>query len=217
MLVTFRYSLGVPLNRLAHLQNNLGIPAPASTQWEVARDRLPAVEPVFDELIDIAADGRILHNDDTSMPVLELMGKRREELLEQGVLENPDRTGLFTTAVVSAVDHRLVALFFTGRKHAGENLARVLDQRDPDLPPPIHMCDGLDRNRSSKHEVVECNCTAHGRRHIVDEVNNFPAECRHALEQFALVFKHEEFCKENGLTAKRGCASTKSTVRVRRS
>jgi transposase len=32
-----------------------------------------------------------------------------------------------------------IALFFTGRKHAGENLADVLGQRAQELPVPIQI------------------------------------------------------------------------------
>ena len=38
-----------------------------------------------------------------------------------------------------------IALFFTGREHAGENLARVVDKRDEELDPAIQMCDALSR------------------------------------------------------------------------
>src|SRR5438309_5219199 len=41
---------------------------------------------------------------------------------------------------------RRIALYFTGCKHAGENLAEVLKQRPPGLSPPIQMCDALSRN-----------------------------------------------------------------------
>lgn len=200
MLALLRYGIGLPLNRLAQLQQNLATPVPATTQWEVVRDRVSAVEPVFYELVARAADGRILHNDDTSMPILEFMGKRRVALLAKGELVDPERTGLFTTAIVSVLDHRLIALFFTGRKHAGENLKDLLAQRDEALDPPIHMCDGLDRNRAQDHLVVPCNCISHGRRHVVDEANNFPDECRHVLEQLGAVFSNEATCKKLGLT-----------------
>jgi hypothetical protein len=173
---------------------------PASTQWEVVRDRVGALEPVFDEMRRRAARGRLLHNDDTTMRILALMGKRREELLAAGALPDPERTGLFTTATVSITDAGPIALFATGRKHAGENLTELLELRDAAASPPIHMCDGLDRNRPKGHTVVECNCLAHGRRQIVDEVTNFPTECRHVLEALSKVFKHDHDCRQQGLS-----------------
>jgi len=200
MMALLRYGAGMPLHRLDRLQRHLEIPVPASTQWEVVRDHAAAVEPAYDELCRQAADGCVQHNDDTSMRILELMGKRRDELVEAGQLPDPERTGLFTTATVSVTVAGPIALFFTGRNHAGENLTAVLAQRDPALAPPIHMCDGLDRNRPRNRAVVESNCLAHGRRHIVDEVPNFPAECRYVLEALGKVFRNEAACRRQALS-----------------
>lgn len=201
MMALLRYDVGTPLHRLDRLQRNLETPVPASTQWEVVRDHVDVIVPVHDELRRRAASGDLLHNDDTSVRILELMGKRRAELVAQGELPDPDRTGLFTTGIVSITDDGPIALFCSGRKHGGENFTALLAARDPDLPPPIHMCDGLDRNRPQGHTVVEANCNAHGRRHIVDEAGNFPAECRHVLEALGTVFKTDERCKEQALSA----------------
>jgi transposase len=94
----------------------------------------------------------------------------------------------------------VIALFCTGRKHAGENFTTLLDERELELPPPIHMCDGLDRNRPLGHTVIENNCLAHGRRHMVDETDNFPAECQHVLEALGKVFKTDEECRDQALS-----------------
>lgn len=200
MMALLRYSAGMPLHRLDRLQDDLGTPVPASTQWEVVRDHLPAVEPAWLALCFLAAQGNVLHNDDTNVRILSLMGKRRAELLAAGALPRPDRTGLFTTAIVATTDAGPIALFFSGRQHAGENLGDLLDGRDRELPPPIQMADGLDRNVPSEHTTIESNCLAHGRRHVVDEANNFPSECRHVLTELAEVFKHEAFCVKEGLS-----------------
>ena len=79
------------------------------------------------------------------------MGKRAKQraLAEgsvEGVAQKKQRTGLFTSGVVSTSEGRRIALFFSGRKHAGENLKDVLVQRAADLDPPIQMCDALSRN-----------------------------------------------------------------------
>lgn len=200
IMALLRYRVGTPLHRLDRLQRNLETPVPASTQWEVVRDHVDAVVPVHDELARRAASGRLLHNDDTSVRILELMGKRRAELVAHGALPDPDRTGLFTTGFVSITTDGPIALFCSGRKHGGENFTALLAARDPDLPPPIHMCDGLDRNRPHGRTVIEDNCLAHGRRHIVDEAENFPVECRHVLELLGKVFKTDEQCKEQALS-----------------
>jgi transposase len=200
MMAMLRYGTGMPLNRLGHLQNNLQMPVPASTQWEVVRDRAPVFEPVYQELCCRAANGSVIHNDDTYMRILEFMGQRRAALLAKGELPDPDRTGLFTTGIISQTDDGPIVLFFTGRQHAGENLNDLLDRRDPELEPPIHMCDGLDRNLPKDHEVVKGNCLVHGRRHIVDEVGNFPEECRHVILELKTVFENEAKCRKHGWT-----------------
>lgn len=54
---------------------------------------------------------------------------------------------LFTSGVVATCDGNRIALFFRGRKHAGENLRDVLLRRATDLPPPIQMSNALSRNQ----------------------------------------------------------------------
>ena len=201
MIAILRYGTGMPFNRLDHLQRDLDTPLPASTQWDVVNEGVALVEPAFDELKRLAAQGEVLHNDDSYMRVLEFMGKRRAKLVAAGKLPDPERTGLFTTAIVSVVAGvGTIALFATGRKHAGENLAAVLDMRAKNLPPPIQMGDALTRNLPKGHVVVQSNCIAHGRRKIVDEIDNYPVECRFIIERLALVFKLDDECATRGLS-----------------
>ena len=42
---------------------------------------------------------------------------------------------------------------------AAENLAEVLKQRSPELPPAIQMCDALSRNVPKVAETLVANCT----------------------------------------------------------
>jgi len=201
MMALLRYGTGMPLHRLERVQHELGTPVPGSTQWDLVHQRSKLVQPVFDELRRLAAQAPFVHTDDTHARILQFMGKRRAELLARGQLPNPDRTGLFTTAIVaSTADDRHIALFCTGRQHAGENLASVLDERGKELSPAILMCDGLDRNVPKGHVVIQSNCLAHGRRHVVDEVTGFPSECRHLLDAIGAVFKLDERCRTEGLS-----------------
>jgi hypothetical protein len=128
------------------------------------------------------------------------MGKRRSELLAAGDLDLPERTGLFTTGIVARTTAGSIALFASGRQHAGENLADLLDRRDPSLSPPMQMCDGLDRNLPDEHAVVLANCLAHGRRHVVEEVGNHPELCAHLLSEMGKVFAHDATCRKRRLT-----------------
>src|SRR5262249_1267673 len=140
MIAILRYGSGFPMHRLERLEDSLGIPLPASIQWEIVCAMAVRIEPAFDELIRQAAQGDVLHNDDTSMPVLSL----RREI--DGEADDAERTGIFTSGIVSTRDGCKIALFFTSRQHAGENLRDVLSERAAALKPPIQMCDALARN-----------------------------------------------------------------------
>jgi transposase len=200
MMIVLRYGMGMPLHRLEIMQRFLGVPVPASTQWEVARDHVQEVLPVYEVLASLAANAPLVHNDDTYVRILELMGKRRNKLIAAGNLDLPDRTGLFTTGIVARTAAGPIALFASGRQHAGENLADLLDRRDPALAPPMQMCDGLDRNLPHEHAVVLANCLAHGRRHVVDEVGNHPELCAHLLAEIGKVFANDAKCRKGGVT-----------------
>jgi hypothetical protein len=111
-----------------------------------------------------------------------------------------ERTGVFTSGIVSTKDGRKIALFFTGRKHAGENLGDVLRRRAAELKVPIQMCDALSRNLPRELKVILCNCNSHQRRKFVDVVESFPEECRYVLETLAEVYKNDAVAKERNLS-----------------
>ena len=71
MVALLKYGTGVPFYRLEQLQKSLGIPLPASTQWEMVKEAAAAVEPAWEELILQAAQGEVFHNDDTTAVILE--------------------------------------------------------------------------------------------------------------------------------------------------
>jgi transposase len=195
MIALYRYDAGLPHSRLDRLQRDLATPVPSSTQWDVLDDNAPTFRPIVNELARQGAQGKVVHNDDTYVRILEFMGKRRAKLLKNGELPDPDRTGLFTTAIVSITDDGPIALFYTGRQHAGENLADLLVEREPNLNPPILMSDALSRNVPKGHSVVESNCVTHARRGFVDEVESFPSECEYLLKQLRRVYSTERQCK----------------------
>jgi len=157
------------------------------------------IEPIYKELIRQAAQGKVLHNDDTTMRILEWMGKRAEN--EAFAEDIPQRKGIFTSGIVSTNEGRRMALFFTGRRHAGENLAEVLPRRSSELGPPIQMCDALSRNLPKELETIVANCLAHGRRQFVDVAENFPDECRYVLEILGQVYKNDAVAKQRSMSA----------------
>ena len=204
MIALLKYGSGVPFYRLARLQADVGLPLPASTQWEIVADVATQIEPVLDELIRHAANGEVLHNDDTSMTVLSLLPTPRKDAAGPDPLDgddvSPERTGVFTSGIVATRDGHRIALYVTGRRHAGENLAMVLAHRAPELGPPIQMCDALSRNPPKAFEVILAHCLCHARRHMVDVLPNFPAEGRHVLETLRDVYHHDAQARARGLT-----------------
>ena len=195
MVAYCKYGQGIPFNRLEAIQKDFGIPLPASTQWDLVQDAAEVLKPAREELVRQAAQADVLHGDDTGMKVLDL--PRSEEDL---------RTGVFTTGVVSTTEGgHPVALFFSGPQHAGENVKQVLQQRAAELPPPVLMGDASSRNTSklkAETEILVANCLAHGRRHFVDVLDNFPEECRHVLEALGRVYAFDDEARQRELSPK---------------
>ena len=207
MIALLKYGSGLPFNRLEGLQGSLGVPLPASTQWDIVSGTANVLAPVYEELIREAAQGQVLHHDDTTIKILEFMGQRaRPAALAEGGPEDAgkkkasQRRGLFTSGIVSTNEGHRIALFFSGRQHAGENLADVLAHRAKTLVPPIQMCDALSRNLPAPFETLVANCLAHGRRQFVEVVERFPEECRHVLEVLKEVYRNDALARERDLS-----------------
>jgi transposase len=189
MIALLKYGTGMPFNRMKRLQGQLGIPLPATTQWELMEAAAKSLKPVLNEFIRQAAQGGVMHNDDTGIRILK-MARGGDD----------GRTGTFTSGIVSICGGWKISLFFSGWKHAGENLADVLKYRAPGLAPPIQMCDALSRNSPKLVETLLANCLAHGRRQFTEVAESFPDECRYVLESLGEVYGFDAEAKERGLT-----------------
>src|SRR5580658_10440623 len=146
MIALLKYGTGVPFNRMERLETQLGIPLPAATQWELMEAGAKQLKCILGEFIRQAAQGGLVDTADTGMRILQMV-RRGED----------GRTGTFTSGIVSISDGWKIALYFSGWKHAGENLADVLKQRDPGIAPPIQMCDALARNTPKLIETLLAN------------------------------------------------------------
>ena len=192
MIALLKYGSGMPFYRLEKLEHLLGIPLPASTQWEIVEQAAEVIQAARDELIRQAAQGEVLHNDDTSMRVLRLAREPSD-----------DRTGVFTSGLVSTREGRRIALYFTGRQHAGENLRDVLQHRVKNLATPLQMCDALSRNTpklTDGAQILLAHCLAHGRRQFVEVATNFPEPCRYVLETLGDVYKYDAEARQGKLS-----------------
>ena len=194
MIALLKYGCGLPLNRIEALGKNFGIPMPSGTQWTVLDRAYENIAVVYDALTTQAAQGDVLHNDDTPMKILELMKQNKEWK------EKDQRTGMGTSGIVSVFDDHTITLFFTGRRHAGENLAEVLKKRAEGLELPIHMCDALAANTAGDFEAVLARCLTHGRRKFVNIVDNFPEECRRVINDLREVYKNDDLAKDRSMS-----------------
>lgn len=190
-IAILKYGNGLPFYRLEQLQRSYGVPLPASTQWEIVKALALLLYPVYAALMDLAAQGFLLHNDDTPAKILAVLKE-----IEQG---DSERKGLFTTGVVSVLSDRKIALYFTGNRHAGENLKDLLGRRKAELPPPIQMCDALSRNLPKDFITILGNCMGHARRNFVDIFSIFPDQCRHVIEVLGKVYHHDELARERNM------------------
>ena len=190
----FKYGNGMPMNRLESLEKMFGVPFSSSTQWDLLEELAVILQPIFDRMKLEAAQCEVLHNDDTGAKVLGLIRPAGDK-----------RTGTFTTGIVADSRRHRIAVFVTGRQHAGENLRDLLVQRSRALDPPIQMADAASRNTpklSEESQTILANCLSHGRRHVIDHIDNFPEQCQHILDLLAVPFKNEAEAKRRQLDPK---------------
>jgi transposase len=198
MIATFRYGAGLPFNRIEHVQHHFEVPLPRSTQWELVGDAFDLVAPAVDELVRQAAQGDLLHNDDTPMRILDLPPMTVED--ENGKDVPEGRKGIRTSGIVSRIGGRTIALYFSGHQHAGDNLAEVLARRAENLPTPIQMSDSLSHNTTGVEGTLVSYCLVHARRKFIEVEKSFPTQVRHLLEALREVYHFESLAKEQGLS-----------------
>lgn len=181
MVAGLRFEFGVPHYRLAKIQERRGLALPPANQDRMIKQVALSAAPVFDELVKLAADGDLLHSDDTRMKVLNHLKNR----------EDPPLKKTQTTVIISRNKGYEITLHVTGTDQAGANVSKVLANRSDGLPPPIHMCDGLAANKVSE-DVVVANCLDHGRRKFFEIKTSFTEECDYVLDEMQKVYRFDK-------------------------
>src|SRR2546430_2160189 len=203
VLVVGRYYLGLPFYRVEGYQAMLGVPIPDATQWDQIEKVGDCCYVVFELLETLAAQGELIHQDDTSVRIVTLIKENqqiRAQAAAQGFSRPKERTGMFTTALVVKRGERLICLYYAGRSHAGENLQALLEQREAERDKPLVMSDALSRNAVDETAVIRCHCLAHGRRQFSDLADVFPMECQVVIDTLKQVFDHEAEARDQQMS-----------------
>ena len=199
IIALLKYRASMPFYRLQKIQNQLYMPMPASTQWDLIEDLLNDIYPAWLELLKIAPTGVLFHQDDTKGKVLSLIKDNKM---------NPEkkRKGIFTSCIISELkDKTQITLFFTGHKYSGENLNDMIRDYVFDAP-PIVMSDALASNKITVAQVLMALCLAHARRGFFNLSDYAQKEADYVLELINGVYqlekqsKNENLSKEDRLT-----------------
>jgi transposase len=182
MIAILHYSCALPFSRLEQIQSNLGVPLPASTQFERAEVVANNAHPVFLELERLAAKSGLLHTDDTSVRILSLIKENKE-------LSQEDRRGMYTTGIGARSAEFDIVLYRSGRMYSSENLDQLMIKRPDDLTEFILMADAENKNWSKKFSAIIAKCLAHARRKFVDCESVFRTECEIVLDHLGEVYK----------------------------
>lgn len=204
VLALARYYLGLPWYRLEGFQALVGVPVPDATQWDQGEIVGDCTHPIFKYLEQLAAQGEVIFQDDTPQRVLALIAENqqaRAQAYAQGKAKVDERTGMQTTALIVQVGERRMCLYYTGRRHAGENLEQLLTRREPGRGKPLVMSDALSSNNAKEAGLIRCHCLAHGRRKFSELEEDFPAESAVVVQALKLVYDHDEQAQDKQLSA----------------
>jgi hypothetical protein len=180
-IALMRYGGGLPWHRQAGLQAMGGAPLGEATMWERCEATADTAMGIFLSLMRLAAGGEVIHTDDTWVRILSCLKEDKEE---KGRATN-------TSGIVVKAGGRKIALYLSGRRHAGENLAELLTKREKGLSPPIQMSDALAANTSVEKNVISAYCLAHARRKVFELKDDYPDECAVVLDAVGKVYGYE--------------------------
>lgn len=166
MLMINKYFMSIPMYRQDRLQKYLGIPLPASTQWDLMAEHKAMLEALYKALFLDAANGLAFCYDDTAAKVMSEIKAARQA--EKG---KKSKHKCFTTGVVSIHENHNTYLYITDNNSAGKSVAQLLASRDKGLDLPTIMCDALPANipaNISEDLYTLCFCLVHARRQFYE-------------------------------------------------
>ena len=193
MLMINKYFMSVPLYRQDRLQNHLGIPLPASTQWDLMVAHEPMLKALYKALARDSAYGLALCYDDTSVKIMSEI--KAAKLAEKG---KKSQHTCFTTGIVSLHEDHRSYLYITDNRTAGKCIAEIMALRDADLDPPIMMCDALAANIPqgiSEDLYILCFCLVHARRQFYELPNGYDDVSDKVIGLIGTIYDHEAHTK----------------------
>jgi hypothetical protein len=175
-IVLAKYGAQLPFYRLAQMQESCGVPVSESVMFERSEQVADQVLPIYLALKKEAAN--------TAIKILSCL---KEDEDGKAGRRATNTSGI----VVKTRDGDLIALYASGRRHAGENLDQLLDGRDAELGPPIQMGDAAAVNWKGKHRRIEAKRWARARRKFIEIEDSFPAACNLVLEVIGKIYRYE--------------------------
>lgn len=194
IIALLHYKSSMPFYRLEKLQLNLNIPMPRSTLWNQVESLADHLIIVWKYMVGLAANGELMYIDDTTARLLSLI--RENELNKEN---KKQRTGMYTTGILSKYQEHQLILYFTGRAYSGENLARLLEKRTSKVPVAI-MSDALPGNKPKDFEILQYLCLTHGRRNFIDVEESFKEQADYVVKLIAEVYKNDGITKSKEMT-----------------
>lgn len=188
MLMIHKYFMSVPMYRQETLQNYLGVPLPASTQWELMAAQEDVLEILYHAFEKDAANGKGICIDDTKARILEQIAENKK------ADKQSDKQGCYTTGIVSVHDDHISYVFVTDNQTAGKSAVPFLELRDPELPIPYLMCDALTANipeKISSDLYILCYCLVHARRQFYELPDGYDDLAEQVMGLIGKIYDHE--------------------------
>lgn len=193
MLMINKYFMSVPLYRQDRLQNHLGIPLPASTQWDLMVANEPMLKALYKALSQDAANGVALCYDDTSVKIMSEI--KAAKTAQKG--EKSQHT-CYTTGIVSIHEEHRTYLYITDNRTAGKCIVEIMALRDANLDPPIMMCDALSANIPqgiSEDLYILSFCLVHARRQFYELPHGYDDVADKVIGLIGTIYDYEAHTK----------------------
>lgn len=206
MLAVMHYFAGLPFKRLESLHKGWGIPFADDNQWNAMNEADSLLLPLFRALEKYGIiNGQTLRIDDTGSEVIEIQKSiNREIKAHESVGKNIKdiRTGINATGVYIEADEEVIVLYYTGRHHAGEIFAQMLDQRRrAQSDSLIKVTDAASKNFGAAEDgLIEAVCNAHAMLNFRDIKDKYPDEYAVAGGVYKKVFDFDDIAKASNMT-----------------